>query len=425
MEKNRLIYLVNRFQQRTCTAPEKQELKEALSKSNEQEMMSLLSELIAEAAQHPSFEDQEKMAASFERIVGIDRGTAYNTATGTAKSKLLNMYRWVAAASIIILLGIGLFFYIKNDRLQSATVTSTPKDIEAPETNRAMITLADGSTVYLDNAGNGQLAQQENVQLVKLANGQIAYHLSATEAETATGKLVTEMKYNTLSNPRGSKVIDMQLSDGSHVWLNAGSSVTYPVIFNGNERNITISGEAYFEIAHNKSQPFTVSKGSMKVEVLGTHFNVNAYDDETGIKVTLLEGSVKVNSGQNTATLKPGEQAQLNNDGNPQISNNLSRQGGIMVQKVDTDQSIAWVKGMFYFDNTDVQTMMRQLARWYNVEVVFESTITRRFGGKIPRSMSAANVFRILEETGGVHFYIVRGDAFGKGNPPAKIIVKP
>ncbi len=314
--------------------------------------------------------------------------------------KPVKRMRWYAAA-IMLLLGLGLYFYyVQTPEKPHPQVTDIkPDDIPPPANNRATILLADGSRVFLDSAGNGQLAQQGNIKLVKLANGQIAYQL-------AGGQILQELQYNTLTNPRGSKVINMQLSDGSHVWLNAGSSVTYPVAFTGNERKVNITGEAYFEIVHNKSQPFKVSKGNMAVEVLGTHFNVNAYDDETDIKVTLLEGSVKVINGTGSRQIQPGQQAQLNNHGNPQIPNNLPRHGGIGVQTADVDQVMAWKNGRFYFDGADITTIMKEVKRWYNVEVVFNDVVNYDFVAKIDRDVPVSELLNMLELTGGVHFKV-------------------
>ena len=189
---------------------------------------------------------------------------------------LLRRAQWWAAASIILLLSTGTYFLVFNKSEKSTEIVKKvlPNDVKAPETNRASITLANGQKVYLDSAVNGTLAMQGNVKLIKLANGQIAY-------QTTSGETIIEIKHNTLENPRGSKVIDMTLTDGSKVWLNAGSSLTYPVAFAGKERKVSITGEAYFEVAHNTAMPFKVSKDEMEVTVLGTHFNVNTYEDDT------------------------------------------------------------------------------------------------------------------------------------------------
>jgi transmembrane sensor len=301
------------------------------------------------------------------------------------------LWRRVAvAASILLVVGLGSYLIFKNKTDKEQVVTATPaKDIESPGSAKAVITLANGQRVYLDSAANGALASEGNVQIVKDADGKISYSGSATE-----------VVYNTLSNPRGSRVINMTLTDGSRVWLNAGSSITYPVAFAGNERKVTMNGEAYFEIAHNAVKPFKVSKGGTEVAVLGTHFNVNAYDDEPGIKVTLLEGSVKVSTQYPASNilpgyvmLKPGEQALVNGS-------------AIQLVSPDLEQVMAWKNGIFQFNDDGIEPVMREIARWYDVEVIYQERPAKTFKGSLDRNMSAANIFRILEETGGVHFKI-------------------
>jgi transmembrane sensor len=307
-----------------------------------------------------------------------------NSNVSSAKVRHFNFRRWAVAASILFLVGLGsyfMFFHKNSKGIDIAKVTK-PADVKAPEANRAMITLANGQQVYLDSTVNGTLLEQAGVKVVKLADGKIEYR----------GTAQTEI-YNTLNNPRGSKVIDMTLADGSRVWLNAGSSVTYPIAFIGNERNVTITGEAYFEVAHDAAKPFSVSKGDVQVQVLGTHFNVNAYEDEASINVTLIEGSVKVNKGNSNILLQPGQQALIDN------SITISR-------NADIEQVLAWKNGFFSFNRADIKTVMRQVGRWYDVEVVYEGTLTKDlFGGDIHRNLSLAKVLDFLEKSQ-VHFVL-------------------
>ena len=186
----------------------------------------------------------------------------------------------------------------------------------------------------------------------------------------------------------------MVLEDGTKVWLNAGSSLTYPVAFIGNERKVSITGEAYFEVAKNKFKPFTVSRDKMQIEVLGTHFNVNTYGDEDFIKVTLLEGSVKVNNGNKSGLLKPGQQAKLNEN----IINVHSN--------VNVDQVMAWKNGYFSFDKASATEVMHEIARWYNIQVAYEGEMpTEQFGGELRRNSKLSSVLKILEKSG-VNFRI-------------------
>jgi transmembrane sensor len=306
----------------------------------------------------------------------------------------------LATAAVILIAALTMILYLSKEYEHQPTMAKAPVDVPAPQSTKAVITLADGSQVVLDSATNGHLAMQGNIKLVKLADGQIAY-------QTATGEVLKEIQYNTLYNPRGSRVIDMTLADGSRVWLNAGSSVTYPVAFVENERKVTIAGEAYFEIVHNPKKPFKVSKGSMQVTVLGTHFNVNAYDDEENIKVTLMEGSVHVMSNLSSpqggtttnpaqvrrqfpgVTLSPGQQATV-----------TPGQVISIIKDADLDAALAWKNGRFSFNRADIKTVMRELARWYDLEVVYEGKpTTDLFGGDIQRDLPLSKTLDFLEKS--------------------------
>ena len=247
-----------------------------------------------------------------------------------------------------------------------------------------MVTLANGQRVFLDSISNGALALQGNVKLVKLPSGEIVYQQS--------GELSGQLQYNTLENPRGSKVINMALADGSKVWLNAGSSLTYPIAFVGSERKVSVTGEAYFEVAHDASKPFVVHNGAMDVQVLGTHLNVNAFeDDDNNIKVTLLEGSVKISNGNSNGLLKPGQQALVSKEVK-------------VLDDVDLNKVMAWKNGYFQFDKASLQSVLKQVSRWYDVKVIYEGTNQpREFVGEIERDLSLSEVLRILE-INKVHF---------------------
>lgn len=397
-ERQRIAYLLERYADKVATEQEENELFAMIRESNNEPAIKSFLLQLQEAETGNDETDREKWQPVLQRILADSRGMlTHEDDVLPERNKGLLVdgrkgfgWRKVAAAVAVIVLGTGAYFMFFNKKATDdgqKLIVKQPTDVKAPETNRAMITLADGRKVYLDNAANGQLAMQGNVKLVKLANGQIAY-----SHESGVGS--QELVYNTLSNPKGSKVIDMALADGSHVWLNAGSSVTFPVAFTGSERKVTITGEAYFEVAHNPAMPFKVSKGEMEVTVLGTHFNVNAYDDEKEIKVTLLEGSVKVVStlSRNDVVIKPGQQATLRQaQGDKELK---------VVNGVDMEQVMAWKNGYFSFDNTDLETVMRQIARWYDVEVVYEGAIPdMRFGGDISRNNNASQVLKILEES--------------------------
>lgn len=299
--------------------------------------------------------------------------------------KRRNIWGWLTVAASILVV-VGLVSYLFSSRkeipIQQTAKADQATDRVAPETNRAMIKLGNGETIYLDSAANGSLTVQGSIKVVKLEDGKIAYEETGSPSEE-------KISYNTLFNPRGSRVIDITLSDGSRVWLNSGSSVTYPIVFAGNERQVSVDGEAYFEIAHDASKPFFVRKGNTEVKVLGTNFNVNAYNDEADIRVTLLQGSVQVTNSQSAAVIKPGDQAIVKLDKIAVAGN------------VDLEQVMSWKEGYFRMKGTDLAFLMRQIARWYDIEVVYKSKVPEaRFGGIISREVSLLDVLMALEQYG-------------------------
>ncbi|QJB34867.1 FecR domain-containing protein [Chitinophaga oryzae] len=308
-------------------------------------------------------------------------------------------YRWTyaaAAAAVLAIVAVGGVFFFPRKQPPAITVKEKSvfhNDIE-PGGNKATLTLANGSTVVLDDVVTDTLAPQGNSRITRTGNGQLAYQAQSG----VPGKPV----YNTLTTPAGGQ-FRLTLPDGSKVWLNAASSITFPTAFTGKDRTVELKGEAYLEVSRNPQQPFKVKVRDMEVSVLGTHFNINAYPDEKGIRTTLLEGSVRVNNEEQSYTLKPGQQAQLQPNG--QFS----------LHTVDTEDIIAWKDGQFAFDDADIHTVMRQVARWYGAEVIYEGNVSHHFMGTIPRDVPVSRLLKMLELTGRVSFVV-------DGN---KIIVKP
>lgn len=302
--------------------------------------------------------------------------------------RFLSWRRIAVAASVVLAICTASYFiFFSPERKKDHIVQEQGKDIEAPTITKATITLADGRTVSVDSLTS---LTQGDIRLVKTAEGKLVYDGSSLTVNSS------QLSYNTLTNPRGSKVIDMTLSDGSHVWLNAGSSVTYPIAFIGNERKVTITGEAYFEVTHDASKPFYVNKSDMNVQVLGTKFNVNAYDDEPAFKVTLLEGSVNVSAGSNSLIIKPDQQAII-----------AGKEGLLLNKDVDVEEVMAWKNGRFAFgEKTDITTIMRQVARWYDVTVEYQGKVDLHFGGSMSRQVNVSRVLEKLEMTGSVKFKI-------------------
>lgn len=289
------------------------------------------------------------------------------------------------AASLVLALGAGAYLYFETMYPEQPQITTqrisfekeTKNDI-LPGGNKATLTLSDGSVIILDSSTNGRLAMEGSAAVIKLADGRLAYESAGADA----GKIV----YNTMSTPPGGQY-ELILPDGSKVWLNAASSIVYPTVFAGKERKVKIRGEAYFEIAHNVSMPFIVDIDNMEITVLGTHFNVNAYPEETATKTTLLEGALKVVSRTSSTLLKPGQQAQLAKDGKLNVK-----------EGEDLEAAIAWKNGLFSFNGDDLKSIIQQLARWYDIEVHYEGSIPkRRFSGYVFRSLNVSEALKVLE----------------------------
>lgn len=358
---------------------------------------------VTKGDQKPIKKHIEKLASSYnssnETVPPVNWEQLYqqiveekNTKNIQPVIRKMTWIRWAVAAAVVLLLGTGYYFFTTTLKNQKELVDIKQEqikrnDIAPPNTVNAVLTLSNGQKIVLDNTGNGVLAVQGSVNVVKLADGEIAYRGDSKKVE-----------YNILSNPRGSKVVSLILSDGSKVWLNAGSSLRYPTAFAGKERKVDITGEAYFEVAHRPAIPFIVSKGTTGIKVLGTHFNVNAYEDESSVNVTLLEGSVSIVDSSNKIepkVIKPGEQARVSKSGNIELSN-----------LVDLNEVMAWKNGLFSFKGADMETIMRQVSRWYNVEVVFKKSIPEKFYAEVSRSTSVSTLLEMLEATKAVQFDI-------------------
>jgi transmembrane sensor len=294
-----------------------------------------------------------------------------------------------AAAAVILVVSVGsLFIPHKSPTPGIVQLQPLQKDI-LPAGMRATLTLFDGRTIAVDSANSPMLAIQGD-RIISSLHGQLIYNANQSRRRRTPGS----MAYNTLTTSPGEHY-SLVLPDGTGVWLNAASSITYPVVFNARERKVKVTGEVYFEIVHNAKQPFRIMVKNELVEDIGTHLNINAYDDESTINTTLLEGSIKVSRGSASAILNPGQQATIRpNDDSFEL------------KQVDCDKAIAWKSGYFYFERADIQTVMRQLARWYNVQVVYKGKLPKRtFRGKVYRNINASEALGILSYFG-AHFYV-------------------
>jgi ferric-dicitrate binding protein FerR (iron transport regulator) len=295
---------------------------------------------------------------------------------------------YAAAASILLFLSIGGYF-IFNKKTQQQIVQTQSNDV-APGGNKAILKLADGRTIIIDDAKNGLIAQQAFTTINKTNKGLLVYK-DQVYAKSRP------MVYDTLTIPRGGQ-FPIRLADGTKVWLNSATSLRYPETFAGNERKVElIYGEAYFEVVHNSAKPFRVVVKGQTIEDIGTQFNVNAYDDESAMKTTLLEGSVKISKSEQKIILKPGQQAIVKSVNSP-----------ILVQNVDINETVAWKNGYFKFDGEDLKSVMRKVSRWYNVDVTYRGDFGDNisFLGEISRSKNISAILKIMEATGNVHFQI-------------------
>ncbi|MEJ0107166.1 MAG: FecR domain-containing protein [Bacteroidota bacterium] len=310
----------------------------------------------------------------------------------TVKPKVFRMPVWLRVAAAILLLTAGIFYLVSSNRSKqqvSQMKEERYKNDVAPGGDRATLTLGDGSIITLDSAKNGRLANQGNATILKVDNGKLAYN-------TIKGEDNKVVAYNTVATPRGGQYM-IVLPDETKVWLNAASSIRFPTAFTGTERNVEITGEVYFEVTKNASKPFTVQiPGNTEIEVLGTHFNINAYDDEPVINTTLLEGSIKIKvENQQPVLLSPGQQSQIDKNKNIKIDINPS-----------IDDVMAWKNGMFML-NKDIVSIMKQVQRWYDVDVVYKApAVSQIFMGNISRNEPISKLLKILELTEAIHFSI-------------------
>jgi len=289
---------------------------------------------------------------------------------------------------------VSVVYVLKRSKAGSEVTIAVPEtrsnqqDI-LPGGNKAILSLENGQKISLDSAANGKLATQGKTAIVKTAEGHLTYDAKAGS---------TDVYYNTVSTPKGGQY-QLTLPDGTRIWMNAASRLRFPTAFTGKERLVELDGEAYFEVAKDARMPFIVkSKNGMTVQVLGTHFNMMAYGDEQDTKTTLLEGLVKVTNGTSVAILKPGQQA---------LSETVDSNAPVRINKdADTDEAIAWKNGIFQFNNTDLKAVMRQIARWYNVEISYNDRVPeKRFTGSISRNLKASELLSGIEYVG-VHFKI-------------------
>jgi transmembrane sensor len=387
--KTRLALLLEKTE---WTRDDKQWLLKYLDDTESEELQLLMLE---------AFSKRNSKLEGLHKKESLEILTALHERVGPAKplpfGRVVTLWqnRVIAAVFISICIIISGFFVFNRNRgkniaaIQRKSSIKTIKIIKndvTPGTSKAMLTLADGSTIVLDDAKNGTLAQQGRTKVFKM-DGKLVYNGPASGAN--------EVLFNTIATPRGGEY-QVMLPDGSQVWLNAASSLRFPTSFAGQERRVEITGEAYFEVAKNAAMPFIVTVNNSEIRVLGTHFNVMAYGEEAILKTTLLEGAVRFTSGNSQTFLKPGQQSQLVLNGGLKVVNN-----------VNLDEAVAWKNGMFHFEKTGIEMMMRQLSRWYNIEVVYMDGVTdEKFIADIPRNTNLSDALKALELTGKIKFKV-------------------
>lgn len=363
MTKAEAKELLNKFIEGTCTPEEKAIVEHWY---------------ISESSKQVLPDDQEDISA--DKMQMWNEISEMNNLNNGRKRISIILRATSIAAAVILFISIGTYFFTLREPQIIANHKKTEIFDKGPGGNKAILTLNDGSKIVLDDAINGNIAVQGSIRIRKSSDGSIIYDMPEINADASNSQL-----YNTIETPKGGKY-QIILPDGSKVWLNAGSLIRFPAIFSGNERNVELTGEAYFEVAKNIDKPFIVQTKDMNVFVTGTKFNIMAYNDENYSATTLVEGSVQVSNPTQKVFLKPGEQA---------VSNK-----GTSLNKSDAEieQTIAWKNGLFQFNNADIRSVMKQISRWYDVSIEYRGMVPdKHFGGYISRDSKLSQVLKMLE----------------------------
>lgn len=294
----------------------------------------------------------------------------------------------------VLIVSLSFTYYLVNTKkadlsLASHTAEIKAKDEIVPGDNKAILTLSNGKKIVLGQTGAGQLAKESGVEIEKTKKGEIIYRA------TSSGIRSNSVVFNKIETPRGGEY-QVILPDGTRVWLNAASSLSYPTAFNGRTRAVSLTGEAYFEVAKNKNMPFHVNVNGVTIQVLGTRFNINSYSDESDLTTTLLDGSVRVFKNGHQALLQPGQQA---------VVGRASDQ--IAISSANISEVMAWKNGYFLFRDEDIKSIMKKISRWYDIEVEYRGDVEdQKFGGRFYRSKSFKELLHYLEKLGPLHFKI-------------------
>ena len=392
MDQNRINYLLRQFASGEITATELNELEIICALPDQEALMAHISTLIAQESTQVPQNAQPASEKIFHEVMFSDK-----TAIGPVRP--IRRYRLFAAAAVLLLIvTTGAYFFFRKEEQHNTIAESRPlKPEKDPGRNTAVLTLADGSKIELDSAGNGIIATQGATNVL-LQQGQLAYDAQ----QNATEKSVA---YNTITTPRGGEFA-LTLPDGTKVWLNAASSLRFPTVFTGGKRRVELTGEAYLEVAEDKAHPFEVHIRNVNVSVLGTQFNIMGYDDEPMLVTTLVSGAVKVETGgKSPQLLAPGQHAVLDHSS-----------GSLRVEQADIIEETAWKNGQIHFNGANIRQIMRQVSRWYDADIVFKGNVADLdFTCTVSRKDKLSKLLALLELTGAVHFTMENG----------KIIVQP
>lgn len=333
----------------------------------------------------PNFGEAELINLKQDIFTSVINTIENNTQPQFSKIKSRKLYISIAWAAVFAGLIFGsLFIYLNTSNSHSfSRLVKKKKNEIKPGGNNAILKLADGTELILNKAADGQIANQSGIKVTKTKSGELLYTFTS-------GSKPQNVQINTVTTPRGGQY-HLILIDGTEVWLNASSSITFPTAFTGNDRKVKVTGEVYFEVSKNKLKPFIVNTTQSEIKVLGTHFNINAYEDEYFQKTTLLEGSIEIKKGGQLKLLIPGEQSNISESSN-----------AIQIKQVeDLDAIIAWKNGYFQFLDSDLPSFMRQISRWYNTEVSYNGAIpTKEYTGKIPRNVKIETLIQMLSYSG-------------------------
>lgn len=350
------------------------EVKKVLSYKDEFEMYVTVKE-----------DEADKYSETKKRILNrLDKST------GQVKLVKLQRIKWWSSAAAIFILGIAGLLFLKNNQSVKSLKNNKPaiaaQDV-APGSNKAILTLANGKVILLNNVANGVISKQTNLTIKKQKDGIVEY----LAAENKDKSPVT----NSISTPRGGQY-QLVLSDGTKVWLNAASSLKFPSSFVGRNRTVELTGEAYFEVAKNKEMPFIVKFNDANIEVLGTHFDIKAYHDEE-TKATLAEGSIKISKNNQQKILVPGQQVVVSKE-----------EGNLEVSQANMEEALAWRNGYFIFHDASIENIMKTAARWYDVDVTYDADIikSKKFGGRVSRYKNISELLKNMELTGTIHFKV-------------------